>query len=299
MTNQLLDSCTELDQPRTAPDITDWRKMSSTDKNEQVLRGLKGLWAQRHLIAIMVNRDFMGRYKGSLLGALWPVLNPMGHMVLYTFLFSIILQIRFGNDPSTSNFAIYLMTALLPFTAFSEALSRSSTVVLESPNLVNRVVFPLEILPVVLTISSLLSSAVSFGIVCAAVLMYFGHLPATILFIPLILFSQIILTAGLTWILASIGVFVRDLSHFISLALSAWMYATPIVYPAAKIPVNFKFLLWANPLAGIVTDYRHVILEGVPPDWSSYACYTTVAFTLFFVGFSFFYKTKKSFADVM
>lgn len=289
---------TQLLERQNQPEMLSWHTASSMSQ-QNVLKGLKGLWAHRHLIGVMVHRDFIGRYKGSLLGAFWPLLNPLGHMVLYTFLFSVVLEIRFGSDPSTSNFAIYLMTGLLPFTVFSEALARSTTVVLESPNLVNRVVFPLEILPVVLTISSLLSAAISFVLVVSAVLIYFGHLSATVLFLPLILLSQIILTAGITWILASIGVFIRDLSHIISLALSAWMYATPIVYPASKMPQNFKFLLYVNPLSGIITDYRRILLQGVPPDWTSYACYTTVALVVFMAGFAFFYKTKKSFADVM
>ena len=272
---------------------------STDSRGENVVSGFKGLWTNRHLLGLMVQRDFVGRYKGSLLGALWPVVNPLGHMILYTFLFSIVLQIRFGDDPSTSNFAIYLMTGLLPFTVFSEALSRSTSIILESPNLVNRVVFPLEILPCVLTVSSLFSSAVSFLLILGAVTIYFGNLHATVLFLPLILFSQLLLTAGLTWLFASLGVFVRDLTHIIALALSAWMYATPIVYPASKMPEQFKFLLWINPLAGIITDYRRVILEGLPPDWTSFAVYTTVAVVLCLCGFTFFLKTKKSFADVM
>lgn len=261
--------------------------------------GSSNLWSHRHLIGLMVHRDFIGRYKGSLLGAFWPLINPLGHLVLYTFLFSIVLKVRFGNDPSTSNFALYLMAGLLPWGCLAESLARSTTVILESPNLVKRVVFPLEILPLVLVASSFLSEMVAFVILIAATTICLGTVHPTILFLPLIVVSQLLFTAGLSWLLASLGVYIRDFRHIMSLALSAWMYTTPIVYPATSLPANLQFLLYANPMAGIVTDYRHVLIEGQPPDWTLYASYTAVALAVALIGYTFFYKTKKSFADII
>lgn len=277
-----------LDQPTR-------RSASSTARS----KAPEGLWAFRHLIGLMVHRDFIGRYKGSLLGAFWPVINPLGHLVLYTFLFSVVLKVRFGTDPSQSNFALYLMAGLLPWGCLAEALSRATTVVLESPNLVKRVVFPLEILPFVLVISSFLSELVAFTILSTATAIYLGKLHLATAFLPLIIISQLTFMAGLTWLLAAIGVFVRDFRHIMSLALSAWMYATPIVYPTSALPDNLKFLLWINPMAGIVTDYRRVLLEGRPPDWPMYASYTAIALFTYWLGHTFFMKTKKTFADVI
>lgn len=261
--------------------------------------GIKELWKFRHLTSIMVRRDFLGRYRGSLMGAFWPIINPLGHLLLYTFVFCIVLKVKFGNDPTTSNFAIYLMTGLVPWGAFAESLSRSTTTVLEMPNLVKRVVFPLEVLPWVLVVSSSLSAAVGMTILIPITFFYLKTIHASIIFLPVIVLSQLLLMAGLSWILASIGVFVRDVRHMISLVLSTWMYMTPIVYPANAIPANLHFLCWLNPMAGIINDYRRVVIEGLSPDWHNYAWYSALALLFWWVGFNFFSKTKRAFADVM
>jgi lipopolysaccharide transport system permease protein len=264
-----------------------------------VMQDMVGLWALRDLIGIMVHRDLLGRYKGSLMGAFWPVINPLGHLLLYTFVFNLVLHVRFGNDASTANFALYLMTGLLPWGAFSEAIARSPISILATPNLVKRVVFPTQILPLVIVFSSALSQILALALLLVAAVVYSHSVPTALIYLPLVLFSQILFTAGLAWLLASLGVFIRDLGHAIALGLSVWMYATPIVYPAASLPDNFKFLLWANPMSGIVSDYRRIILQNLPPDFTSYAVYTVAGIIMWFVGFSFFAKTKRSFADVM
>jgi lipopolysaccharide transport system permease protein len=258
-----------------------------------------GLWAARHLIGLMVHRDFIGRYRGSLLGAFWPLINPLGHLILYTFLFCVVLKVKLGTDPSMSNFALYLMAGLLPWGSLSEALSRSTTTILESPNLVKRVVFPLETLPSVLVISSMLSELVALTILFAATILCFHKVNATVLFLPLIVASQVLLMAGLSWLLSSLGVFVRDFRHIMALALQAWMYSTPIVYPPTALPANLQFLLWINPMAGIVCDYRHVLLDGRAPDWGMYVAYTLTSAIIAVAGYTFFMRTKKSFADVI
>lgn len=261
--------------------------------------GLVELWQQRHLLGLMVKRDCLGRYKGSLLGLLWPLINPVGHLLLYTFLFSVVLKVKFGTSGSTSNFALYLMAGLLPWGAFAEALARSSTVILEHPNLVKRVVFPLQILPVVTVLSALVTEAIAFIILLAGVLLYNHGLPSSLVFLPLIIISQILLTAGISWFVASLSVYIRDIRHLMALGLSAWMYGTPIVYPATALPEKIQFILWLNPMAGIVMDYRRVVLEGLAPDWQHYGVYTAMAVIVCIVGFNFFEGTKKSFADVM
>lgn len=271
----------------------------SSSTEPAISLGLADLWSLRHLIAIMVRRDFLGRYRGSLMGALWPLINPLGHLLLYTFVFSIVLKVRFGADASTGNFALYLMTGLLPWGSLAEALARSTTCILEVPNLVKRVVFPLEILPFVVLGSSLLSEMVGMALLIPAICIYLKAIHWTILFLPLVALSKILLIGGLTWLLSSLGVFIRDVRHMISLALSVWMYVTPIVYPQSAIPENLQFLCWINPMAGIVTDYRRVLLQGLQPDWTMYAFYTCLSLAIWLIGYNFFLKTKRSFADVM
>lgn len=273
--------------------------MTGSREKDNSLAGLLNLWNLKSLIKLMVEREFLSRYKGSMLGAFWPVLNPLGHMALYTFLFSVVLQVKFGSSLSMSNFALYLMCGFLPWTAMAEAISTSTTKILEMPNLVNRVVFPLEILPLVSSISAFVSGAIAVALLCVFSSLYLQTFHWTIFLVPLVAIPHFLFTAGLSWFLAALGVFVRDCRHIVALGLSAWMYATPIVYPADKLPENLQWLLWCNPVAGMVGDYRNLILEGVLPNWTAYAVYSVIAITVCFLGFHFFFKTQRSFADIM
>ena len=181
----------------------------------------------------------------------------------------------------------------------SEAVASSTTKILEMPNLVKRIVFPLEILPLVTAISSFASGMIGIALLCVVASVFQLKAHPTMLLVPLILFSHFIFTLGLSWLLASLGVFIRDSRHMVALVLSAWMYATPIVYPASMVPENLKWILAINPVAGMIIDYRKLILAGELPDPVNYAIYTSVSVIILVVGFYFFYKTKKSFADVM
>lgn len=263
------------------------------------LEGFLGLWKHKDLIFKFVWRDYEGRFRGSLLGAIWPLLNPLGHLFLYTFLFSMVLQVRFGTSSATSNFALYLMTAYIPWTAMGEALSSATTKVLEVPNLVKRVVFPLEILPLILPISSFINAIIGLALVTVFAFFQIGTVHATILLLPMVLIPHFLFTAGLCWFVASIGVFIRDCKHFIALGLAGGMYMTPIVYPAERLPENLRWLLWVNPVSGMITDYRKLILEGALPELVPYLTYTILSVIVCAVGFHFFYKTKNSFADVV
>jgi len=275
--------------------IVDRKSVGDTRANS----GLFGLWHNRNLIGLLIHQDFIGRYKGSLLGAVWPLLNPLGHMVLYTFLFSIILGVRFGSAAGTVGFALNLMAGFLPWTAMAEALSSSATKILEVPNLVKRVVFPLEVLPLVLSISAFMTCCISLLLLIGFNAILMQKIYWTVLLLPMVLLPHFLFTAGLAWFIASIGVFVRDTRHMISLGLSAWMYASPVVYPASMLPANLKFILWINPVAGIITDYRRLILEGNLPEVTSYAVYASISVIACMVGYAFFMKTKQAFADVM
>ncbi len=275
---------------------------SSANNSASVLAQIFSLELLKHrqVLSLLVKRDQTSRYRGSLLGRLWPLVHPLGQLLIYTFVFAIVLKIRFADNGSgTSSFAVYFMAGLIPWSIFSESLSRSSTVILENPNLVTKVVFPTEILPLVNVFSALstqfLATAVLF--VCASV--YLGKINPTILMLPLLAVPLVCFTAGLSWFLASLGVYIRDTRHIVALALQAGMYATPILYPSSKVPEAYRWILAINPLAGIVDDFRAILLAGHMPDWSSYAHYTIISLLACFGGLYFFLKTKKSFADVM
>ncbi len=280
--------------------VADKQKDNETAYEHHYLKpGMFGLWSMRHLIAVMVKRDMLGRYKGSVVGFFWTIINPVGHLLLYTFLFSIVLKVSFNGNASTGNFAANLMTGILPWTFLSDSITRSVTCITEQPNLVKRVVFPLEVLPLAVSISSLVSLVLGLSILVIIFTATSHSLHWTVCFIPVLLASQFLLVTGLGWLLSSLGVYIQDLRHMLTLGLSIWMYLTPIVYPAAALPKELQFLNWVNPCSGVVEDYRRVILQGVMPDWHMFATYTTIGALSWCLGYYFFNKTKRSFADVV
>ena len=257
------------------------------------------LWVNRKILMLLTHRDVSNRYKGSLLGKLWPLLHPLGQLLIYSFVFSIVLKIKFGDSTSTSNFALYFMTGMIPWSIFSESVSRATTCILENPNFVTKVVFPTEVLPLVNLCSAVCTQFIAFALLLGAIAIFGGGLHSTLPLLILPCICLVAFSAGVSWLLASLGVFVRDTRHFVSLGLQAGMYATPILYPAASVPKEYQWVLALNPLAGIIDDFRKVMLEGAMPDWSGMASYGTVSFLVFALGLMFFLKTKKSFADVM
>ncbi len=268
--------------------------------SSSVFSQMLGLFEHRKVLSLLVGRDISSRYKGSLLGRLWPLVHPMGQLLIYTFVFSVVLKIRFAENPSTGSFAVYFMAGMIVWSIFSESISRSTTVVLENPNLVTKVVFPTEILPLVNVCSAVSTQFLAFLVLFLSSIVYLGGVVhPTVLFTPLLALPLVLFSSGVSWFLASLGVYLRDTRHLINLALQAGMYATPILYPSKAVPAEYRWVLLINPISGMVDDFRRILLEGSMPDWSSYAAYTTVSVLTFFCGLYFFLKTKKSFADVM
>lgn len=273
--------------------------LPESNASQSIIKQILGMIGHRQILSLLVARDLSSRYRGSLLGRLWPLLHPLGQLIIYTFVFSIVLKIKFADSGSTSSFAIYFMAGLIPWSIFAESASRSSTVILENPNLVSKVVFPTEILPLVNVFSAFCTQffAAMILLVCAA--FYLGKVHSTVLFMPLIAFSLIAFASGVSWFLAALGVFIKDTKHIVSLALQAGMYATPILYPAKSVPPEYQWVLLINPLAGIVEDFRRVLLAGEAPEWPRFFAYMGISLLTGFIGLYFFLKTKKSFADVM
>ncbi|MBX9690415.1 MAG: ABC transporter permease, partial [Candidatus Obscuribacterales bacterium] len=260
---------------------------------------LSALFAQRQLLFMLVARDVSSRYKGSLLGRLWPLVHPLGQLLIYTFVFSIVLKVKFAGHSGPGSFAVYFMAGLIPWSIFSESLSRAATVILENPNMVTKVVFPTEVLPLVNVFSALCTQFLASVVLFVSASIYLGTVHGTVLLAPLLVLPLICLSAGLSWFLASLGVFLRDTRHLVSLALQAGMYATPILYPSDSLPAEYRWVALINPLSGIVDDFRRVLLDGTLPDFPRFAAYTSFSLLVCFAGLYFFLKTKKSFADVM
>ncbi len=278
-----------------------------TVRRERVLRSLRRAFTlpfesisrNRSLIRTMVRRDVLGRYRGSFGGAFWTVLNPLILMLTYFFVFGVVLRAKFPNDPSRAGFALYFLAGMLPWLAVSEAAGRAPTVMLEHRNFVKKLVFPVETLPLNLVIAGLISEI--FGVVLFLAGFYVAHgfVHVSIVWLPVLLVPQILLTAGICWFLAALGVFVRDLAHINGFLLTLWFFLTPICYPEGSLPAPALRILAKNPMFVLVRGYRDALLEGRAPAFGSYWKLCVVAAAVFILGHAWFYKLRKSFADII
>ena len=259
----------------------------------------RSLWKHRSLMHSMVRRDIAGRYAGSYAGAFWTIIHPLLMMVTYWFVFGLVLRARFGNDDRPSTFVLYFLAGMLPWLAFSEAVGRAPTIVLEHSNFVKKLVFPLEILPANLTFAGLFSELFGIAIFFVGMLAFDRELYWTALWIPVLLVPQVLFTMGLSWFLAALGVLFRDLGQLAGFLLTVWFFIPPICYPEASMPPNMLWLLEKNPLYILVQAYRAVLLEGQAPAPAPLAAVTAASRAAFLLGHAWFYKLKKQFADLL
>ncbi len=274
-----------------------WRSMARA-----MWRPAVRIWINRSLIRTMVRRDIQARYRGSFGDFLWTVLNPLLLMATYYFVFGVVLRTRFGNDPSRSGFVLYFLAGMLPWLALSEAAGRAPTVVLEYRNFVKKLLFPLEILPVNLVLSGLVTGVFALVVFVVFLLVARGAVPWTVVWLPVLLVPQILLTLGVCWFLATLGVFVRDLAQIIGFLLTLWFFVTPICYPEESLnslPAWALAILTTNPLHVLVRGYRAIFLEAKAPDLPALAVVALSSLVLCLAGQMFFDKFRKSFADVI
>jgi lipopolysaccharide transport system permease protein len=263
---------------------------------------LKSLWRNRQLIMQMTKREVIGRYKDSVMGLAWSFFNPVFMLLVYTFVFSEVFKARWGNvggDESKTQFAVVLFVGMITLSLFSEAINRAPRVIVSNVNYVKKVIFPLEILPVVALGAALVHSFISLFVLAIALVIFNGYLYWTAVFIPLVLLPLVILTMGFSWILASLGVFIRDVGQIVGMLTSILMFLSPIFYPISAVPERFRVYLMANPLTFIIEQGRDVLIWGHLPNWMGLGIYTFMAIIVAWLGFAWFQKTRKGFADVL
>ena len=265
---------------------------------------LHSLWHNRMLIVQMSRREVVGRYKGSVMGLLWSFLNPLFMLAVYTFFFAVVLKSRWGAVPSGGEesktlFAVILFVGMIVHGLFAEVLNRAPSLIVGNVNYVKKVVFPLEILPVISMGSALFHSVVSLGVLLLVFVAFNHFLHWTVIFLPFIFLPLIILTLGLAWMLASLGVFVRDVGQTIGLAMTVMMFLSPVFYPITSLPERLRPWMLANPLTFIIEQARAVLIWGQTPNWSGLLLYTAVSIMVAWLGFAWFQKTRKGFADVL
>jgi lipopolysaccharide transport system permease protein len=248
----------------------------------------------------MVRREVIGRYRGSFLGLLWSFVNPILMLTIYTFVFGFVFKARWGQDSMDKyEFALVLFTGLIVFNLFSECISRAPGLILSNVNYVKKVIFPLEILPWVALGSALFHAGISLGVLLIF-LAVLGHaFYWTMLWLPVLLLPFLLLIMGLSWLLASIGVFIRDVGQLVGMTLTVLMFMSPIFYPLSALPESISHYLFLNPLTFIVVQIRNILLWGLQPDWQQLVVYSILSIAVAWLGLLFFEKTRKGFADVL
>ena len=261
---------------------------------------VSSLWQNRGLVRSLVVREVVGRYRGSYMGILWSFLNPVFMLLVYTFVFSVVFKARWSAaSESRTEFALVLFAGLIVFGLFAECVGRAPGIILANVNYVKKVVFPLEILPWVALGSALFHMGISLLVWLVAHVFLFGIPPATALWLPLVWLPLVMFVMGVSWGLASLGVFLRDVSQFIGLLITTLMFLSPIFYPATALPEAYRHLLYLNPMTPAIEMTRDVLFWGKAPDLAMLAVYAIAATVIAWLGFAWFQKTRKGFADVL
>jgi len=259
------------------------------------------LWRNRALIRSLVKREVVGRYKGSMLGIFWSLANPIFMLLVYTFVFSVVFKARWGagGSDSKTEFALVLFSGLMVFNLFAECISKAPGLILANANYVKKFIFPLEVLPWVSMGSAIFHFLVSLGVWVVAYWVLFGLPHWHILLLPLVLVPLVLFVMGLSWGLASLGVYLRDVGQIIGVVITMLMFLTPIFYPASSLPPAYQTLIFLNPLTAPIEMVRDLMYWGKLPSLSLLGMSALGALGFAVLGFAWFQKTRKGFADVL
>lgn len=259
------------------------------------------LWRHRSLIRQMTVREVAGRYRGSFLGMAWSFFNPLLMLLVYTFVFTTVFHSRWVGATAVgkTNFAIVLFVGMIVYALFADNVNRAPTLVVGNTSYVKRVVFPLEILPVVAMGASVFNALVSLVIWLLAYILLIGIPHPTALLLPLVILPFVIGILGASWFLASLGVFLRDVSQTVGILTTALMFLAPVFYSTRNLPPQFKPVILANPATFIIEQARAVLVWGRMPDWAGLGLYLLVSLLVAWLGFWWFQRTRKGFADVL
>jgi lipopolysaccharide transport system permease protein len=257
------------------------------------------IWRNRNLISAATKREVMGRYRGSFLGILWSFFNPLLMLAVYTFVFSVVFKARWGGSESKTEFALVLFAGMIVFNLFSECINRAPNLILGNPNYVKKVVFPLEILPWIGLGAALFHFVISLGVWLFAYLIFYGVPHLSVLYLPLVLVPFILFIMGVSWALASLGVYLRDVGQFIGILTTVLMFLSPIFYPVSALPEAYRGLIYMNPLTPVIEQARAVLFFGMSPDFAMLGIYLVATSLIAWLGFFWFQKTRKGFADVI
>ena len=255
--------------------------------------------AQRQLLKDLVIREIQSRYRGTVLGFSWLVLYPVLMMGVYSFVFGGVFKSRWTSQGSMGEFVIMLFCGLIVFTIFSEVANRAPGTITGNPNFVKKVVFPLELLPLVSLGAALFNALISLVILCLLILVINFNIPATAVFAPLVLLPLLLMTAGVSWGLAALGVFFRDLGQMVGIITSMMLFLSPVFFAVSSAPEAARWLLSLNPLTYPIEEMRHVLILGQFPNWGHFGLYLVAAIAVAWTGLWMFQRSRPAFADVL
>lgn len=274
--------------------------MAIGNRDVNPISQVRNTWRSRDLIWQLTKREVVGRYRGSILGLFWSFFNPVLMLTIYTYVFSVVFKARWGDvGESRFEFALILFAGLIVFNFFTECISRAPTLIVGNVNYVKKVVFPLEILPLVTLSAALFHGVVSLGVLLVFYVLATASLHWTIIFVPLVVLPFLLTTLGISWFLASLGVFVRDVAQTIGLLMTVLMFISPIFYPVSALPKEYQAIVYMNPLTFIIEQMRDVLIWGKLPSWSGLCVMMLVGIVVAWLGLVWFQKTRKGFADVL
>ena len=259
------------------------------------------VWENRSLVLQFTLRNIAARYRGSFLGVLWSLIQPLLMLMVYTFVFSVVFRARWGVETCGNRgaFAIIMFCGMAVYTVFAESVTLNVMSVVGNVNLVKKVIFPLEILPLAQVISSTILTLLWFLLLLIGVILVYGQVYLTMLLLPLILLPLGCLSLGISYFVASVGVFVRDTQHIVGVILQILFFMTPIFYPISALPEQYRWPLKINPLGYLIEDCRRIFIFGQLPDWGMLGISALLSLLILHLGFFWFCKTKKGFADVL
>lgn len=262
---------------------------------------IASFWRNRGLVRALVKREVVGRYRGSVLGIAWSFFNPLLMLVIYTFVFSVVFKARWGvgGDESKADFALILFVGLIIHGLFAECVNRAPSLILYNVNYVKKVIFPLEILPLVALGSALFHTIISLVVLLLAQLILNQNLPWTVFFFPFIMLPLVFTTMGFSWFLAALGVYVRDIGQITGMFTTVLLFVSAVFFPISNLPVKYQAWLKLNPLVFFIEEGRKSLVFGQLPDIGSWVMLLMVGLVIAWAGFVWFQKSRRGFADVL
>lgn len=262
----------------------------------------KKAYQYRYLIIQMTKREIAYRYRGSALDLLWAFLNPLLMLAVYTFVFSVVFKARWGEigvEESRVDFAIILFSGLIVFNLFADILNRAPYLVLSNVSYVKKVVFPLELLPLISIGAVLFHTCLSLLALLLIQLLFKGYIPWTVLYMPLVLLPILLAGLGISWLLSALTVYIRDIAQITGFVTTVLLFISSVFFPVSALPPEYQIIVYVNPLALVVSESRKILVFGQSPDWGIFILTLTIGVLMALAGHWLFQKARKGFADVL